>query len=360
MTPIPRLLIELFGSAPAPARSAPRACGLTTYPAMSGSRHLRRVVPPSWSNTPPPADHREVVGARLGHPGLDVGERRVLLVDLDLAAVDATAGVAPRREHVSGVEELLVEARAAGEAGVGEGRDLDVGRRDALLGGLVGLTGRRRPTDRFLHGAEGPLDLGRAEHRGRRLGLRRRVGTSASRRRPSRPRPPGSPPRGQPPPKRPSTCGRAGAELRAPPCDPPGFLDTRPKQEHVPTRIDRAVQADIGPGGQVADLTAPCDQVALEHQMKGIVAGVALDARSAPTQTAEPGCAGRAGPTGCRVGEVELDALGPAERVAAVDWARPVRPGRGQPAPLAVVVAFDLIAGGWAAGRRCSSPPGPR
>src|SRR6478672_2069705 len=36
-------------------RSAPRAFGLVTNPAMSGRRHLSRVSTPSWSNVAPPA-----------------------------------------------------------------------------------------------------------------------------------------------------------------------------------------------------------------------------------------------------------------------------------------------------------------
>ena len=80
------------------------------------------------------ADHGEVGRARLVDGRLVVGELGVVLVELELLAVDAAGGVAPLDERVAGVEDLLVEAGAAGEAGVGHGAQLD-----AVLGDALGV-----------------------------------------------------------------------------------------------------------------------------------------------------------------------------------------------------------------------------
>ena len=65
--------------------------------------------------------------------------------EVDRAPVDAAVLVAPVGKRFGGVEHLLIEAGPAGEAGVGEGRDLDRLRGDAGVGaGREGLALGRR------------------------------------------------------------------------------------------------------------------------------------------------------------------------------------------------------------------------
>ena len=71
------------------------------------------------------ADEEEVGRARLLDLRVEVEERGVVLVELDLAPVDSARGVAPRHEHVAGIEDLLVETAPAGESGVGARRNVD-------------------------------------------------------------------------------------------------------------------------------------------------------------------------------------------------------------------------------------------
>jgi hypothetical protein len=87
------------------------------------------------------ADHGELLGARLGQTGLVFGDRRVVLGELDLAAVDAALLVAPGDERLAGVEHLLVQAGATGVPGVGHGAEADRAVLDALHLGRIG--GRR-------------------------------------------------------------------------------------------------------------------------------------------------------------------------------------------------------------------------
>src|SRR6185436_17458322 len=115
------------------------------------------------------ADEEEVGRAGLLHLGVVVEQGRVVLVERDLAAVDATGLVAPRDEHVTRVEDLLVEPAAPGEAGVGARGDVDRLRRYAL----VGRFGALARSAHFGERAE-VARTARSGARGRGLAARRR------------------------------------------------------------------------------------------------------------------------------------------------------------------------------------------
>ena len=85
-------------------------------------------------------DDGEVLSAGVGHDGLVLGDGGVMEVQLELLAVDATRGVAPLDEGLGRVEDLLVEAGAALEAGIGHGAHGDgvLGDPLHLLGSGVG------------------------------------------------------------------------------------------------------------------------------------------------------------------------------------------------------------------------------
>ena len=104
--------------------------------------------------------------AGLGHDRLVLGDGGVVEVELELLAVDAARGVAPLDEGLGGVEDLLVEAGAALEAGVGHGAQGDGVLGDALdlVGPGVG-DGARRPRS-----GRTPRP-GHRSHRGPRGGL---------------------------------------------------------------------------------------------------------------------------------------------------------------------------------------------
>ena len=93
----------------------------------------------------PAADHHEVAFvARFDDTLLELRQLRVALLHLDLATVNTAVLVAPRAERVRRVEQLLVEAEPSGEAGVGEGADLDgVGGDAGVSARGIRLVGRR-------------------------------------------------------------------------------------------------------------------------------------------------------------------------------------------------------------------------
>ena len=105
-------------------RSAPAASADTAYPTMAGPRS-RADRPGRCRRTPrhlpPPRSHHL---ARVDDALLELRERRVAQLEHDLTPVDPPVLVAPLGEYLSGVEQLLVQARPACEAGVRERSDL--------------------------------------------------------------------------------------------------------------------------------------------------------------------------------------------------------------------------------------------
>src|SRR6185437_1297950 len=85
-------------------------------------------------------DDHEVLLTRLRHDLADVEQLGVELVHDDLAAVDATGGVAPLAESVGGVEELLLQAWRGGRARVGRDADMNVSVGDAPGRRTLGAT----------------------------------------------------------------------------------------------------------------------------------------------------------------------------------------------------------------------------
>ena len=88
---------------------------------MFGSPHPTRTPLGSSSNTAPPPTSAKSASHASVMPRLVLREGGVEVVDHDLPAEDAALLVAPRRERDGGVVHLLVEARCAREALVGDG-----------------------------------------------------------------------------------------------------------------------------------------------------------------------------------------------------------------------------------------------